>query len=530
MKRGLTVSRMGFAAVLAGAVALAGITAAQAETGLPSGNENTIVLVQNAGDEAADVVMDIYQRDGGAVPDATRSQLGIAPGGTAQFQQAVNTELEEGFRGVGVLSSDQPINALLVRDIVRPGEREEAKSYSLANATDDGGHELAAPLMFNQLDSSGRWWNSRASIVNVGESIACVQPVYTLMPDIGGAGDGGTVTDSGPGCNGNPGYPVQPGAQLTLSSEDGDTPFPSQTQNTQFSAMFEVTNPSSDNRISAVVDLYRSDGNRLLGGYNALVHDADNADVSEFGTEVSAPIAMKSTSGFYTVVGVANSNPSQAANVQIEYIGHLDDGTGQSFSHTVDLGQVEEGAFHSTYETDDIPLGFIGYARVVSDQPVGVTVVRGKQTEAFSGENEAGYAAVNGVPEAHADTEWSSPLYFRRFAPGAEGTVGYNSWFQVQVAGGGTANIDIRYVGDPDVGCPTGPYELSTSVTDSQVFYANLDESPANGFPAGQAPNCFLGGLEVTSDTDIIVISQVGADKFPGGDSEGVTNAFRGGN
>jgi hypothetical protein len=30
----------------------------------------------------------------------------------------------------------------------------------------------------------------------------------------------------------------------------------------------------------------------------------------------------------------------------------------------------------------------------------------------------------------------------------------------------------------------------------------------------------------VTGNKDLIVINQVGADKFPGGDSEGVSNSF----
>jgi hypothetical protein len=65
-------------------------------------------------------------------------------------------------------------------------------------------------------------------------------------------------------------------------------------------------------------------------------------------------------------------------------------------------------------------------------------------------------------------------------------------------------------------------------VTGSKVFLANANSD--NGFPAGQAPNCFFGGLTVesTDGKDLIVITQVGADKFPGGDSEGVTNSFPG--
>ncbi|MDZ7727594.1 MAG: hypothetical protein U5Q44_04990 [Dehalococcoidia bacterium] len=515
-------------AALAG---LAAVATGQADTGLPEGKENTVVIVQNAGNADADVNLDIYTPAGVAVGSASRQARGIAPGGTAQFPQAVNEGLVEGFRGVGVLSSDEPINALLVRDILRSAST-EAKSYSLANATAEGGHKLAAPFMFNELAPDGRSWNSRASVVNVGTADACVRTTYTLMPGTGGStGDSSQTVvhpNSGEGdCSSNE-FLLEAGAQLTFSPEPGDTVYPGNTQDNQMAAVFEVTNPSDDNRISAVVDVYRSDGNRLLGSYNALVQEGDDAPGDDVGTRVIAPIAMKSTSGFYTVTGVVNLSDADA-DAEIEFIGNLSDGTGAAFSHTEDLGTIpsDEGTFFSTYQTDDIPSGFIGYAVVTSDQPVAVNVIRGKLSDPQGDRSvDPGYASVNGVPEDQASETWRAPLYFRRYAPGAGASVGYNSWVQVQVADGGSANVTLRYVGDPASGCPTGPYELSTTVNNSKVFYANLNNSPDNGFPAGNAPNCFFGGLEVTADDPIIVISQVGADKFPGGDSEGVTNSF----
>ncbi len=506
MTRSMTLPRMGLAAALAGAIALAGVVTGHAQTGLPSGKENTIVLVQNAGNANADIAMDVYTPAGEAVPNASRNRRGVAPGGTAQFQQVFNEDLGEGFRGVGVLSSDQPIDALLVRDI-RVGSH---LSYSLANATGEGGHELAAPQLLNQV-TPGRWWNSRVSLVNVGTQPACVLPTYTLL-DQDGVGVG-TVTHNGPGGANCPnGFVVDAGAQLTFSPESGDINFPAQTQGSRMAGYFEVTNPSPNNKIAAVVDLYRSDGNRLLGGYNALQPD-------DFGTEVNAPIALNTVSGWYTIISVMNLEQGTPNNVQIEYIGRLNDGAGASFTHTVNLGQVTHSGFHSAPLDASIPTGFVGYARVTADSPVAVTVVRAKQ-------GEASYAAVNGVAVEQATTKWRSPLYFRNFAPGQAPSLGYNSWVQIQVADRSTANVTLRYVGNPDSGCPIGPYTLNTTVTDTQIFYAFRDASPGNGFPAGNAPHCFQGGLEVEANKDIIVITQVGADKFVNSDSEGVTNAF----
>jgi hypothetical protein len=243
------------------------------------------------------------------------------------------------------------------------------------------------------------------------------------------------------------------------------------------------------------------------------------------GTDVNLPIAMKSQSGFYTVVGVMNLGDA-AANVTIDYEGRLADGLGAASNTQVVLQGVEKAMFHSTYSPGtNVPLGFIGSAQITSSQPLAVVEIRGKLTQAVPpGDAEPIYTAVNGVPLDRASTRWSAPLYFRRFAPGAAGTVGYNSWVQVIVADGSTASVTLRFVGDPTSGCPVGPYEATFSVAGSRVFYANLNAD--NGFPAGNSPNCFFGGLTVTGDKPLIVISQVGADKFPNGDSEGVSNAF----
>ncbi len=302
-------------------------------------------------------------------------------------------------------------------------------------------------------------------------------------------------------------------------------PFPNGTFNNQLAALATVRNAADSNKIAAIVDIYRSDGNRLLGSYNALVYDPDNPNSDDVGTDVAAPIAMKSNSGFYTVVGVMNLGAS--AGVSIEYSGNLADGTGAASQVNVNLGNVDTASFHSTYSGGtNVPQGFIGSARVTSTSPLAVVVIRGKQTSAGSGVNEAAYAAVNGVPTDRATTEWRAPLFFRRFSPGGPGTFGFNSWVQVQVADGTTSQVKLRYVGDPTSGCPVGPFESTWTVSGSKVFLANADTD--NGFPAGNAPSCFFGGLTVTSmdAKDLIVITQVGADKFPGGDSEGLSNSF----
>jgi hypothetical protein len=289
--------------------------------------------------------------------------------------------------------------------------------------------------------------------------------------------------------------------------------------------LVEVLNAGNAS-VAANVDIYRSDGNRLLGAYEAFVINESAASTDDVGTDVVVPLAIKSPSGYYTVTGVLNTTGT-STNVNLEYIGIIDpegDGTGAPFSTTVTLNAVTNVAFHSVYQSNNIPVGFVGYVRVTADQPVAAVVIRGKQTVAFSGVNEGTYSGARGVPVDRAAQSWNIPLIFRRFAPDGP-FVGYNSWIQVQVADGTTASVTLRFVGDPDSGCPVGPYEATFNVTGSKVFYMNLNSD--NGFPAGNSPNCFWGAAQVTANKPVTVISNVTADKFPSGsDTDGTYNAF----
>lgn len=516
--------RLGIALGLAAIVLFTTVQSTFAAKGRPAGKENTVVLVQNLGSQPADIALDIYTPGGLLVKPASRVAVGVAPGASTQFPQAVNNGLVAGFKGFGVVSASQPVNSIIVRDILR-STATAAKSYGLVGAASDGGHTLAMPLLLNELLTFD--WNSRITIVNVGTAPACVVMTYYLLPNAGGATGNNpqTVVDNGPGCLGGTGYTINGGSQLTISPEPGDTNFPGSTFNNQMAALAVVRNAAANNEIAATVEIYRSDGNRLLGTYNAPVYDAASPTTDDAGTDVVLPIAMKSTSGFYTVAGIMNLGDT-AADVTITYEGQLADGTGASNTTTVTLPSVQKAAFHSTYSPGtNVPIGFIGRARITSSQPLAVVEIRGKLTSSNPpGDAEPIYTSVSGVPIDRAATKWTDPLYFRRYAPGPPGTVGYNSWVQVIIADGTTAQVTLRFAGDPTSGCPVGPYEATFNVTGSRVFYANLDSD--NGFPAGQTPSCFFGGLTVTTSKPSIVINQVGADKFPGGDSEGVANAF----
>jgi len=191
---------------------------------------------------------------------------------------------------------------------------------------------------------------------------------------------------------------------------------------------------------------------------------------------------------------------------------------------TVTLEEVTNVGFNSSYDpASPLPMNFVGYAVLTSTQPVAGLLVRAKWVWSDNSTNEPTYTAVNGRPRANAANEWALPLIYRRYEKQTPSSIGRNSWFQVQVADGSDAETTVRFVGIPGSGCPEGPFETTSMVSGSKVFYMNLDAD--NGFPNDNQPNCFVGSAAVSSDKEIIVIGQVSDDGFPGGDNEGLYSA-----
>ncbi len=492
---------------------------------LPTGAENTVINIQNVGTANATITVDYYKPDGSFV--CSKSEEDVPPGAIRSFYQVNESCLLAGFRGVGVASSDQPIVALEERDILSSGG---FKSYSVANASATGGHKLAIPLALNELLTHD--WNSRIAVVNAGSTVACIKNTYYLQPDRGGATTGAvqTVVDNPPGQPGCAnGYAVPAGGQVTFGrSGTGFTRFPVSTDNNQMAILIEVLNPG-DNKIVANVDIYRSDGNRLLGSYSANVIDAGAPGSDDVGTNILIPFTIKTATGHYTEIGAMNVSGTPA-DITINYVGVIE-GTTTPVNVTVVLPNVANTASHSIYDSFDIPVGFIGYARITSTATVAGLLLRGKQTQYYSGVDEDIFAAASGVPADQAGTKWSVPMVLRRFAPSPP-YIGYNSEIQVIVADGSTASVTIHMVGDPayvvTYGCPIGPYDLIYSVTGSQDFYMNFEGSLSapNGFPLGLAPSCFFGGATITANKPIIVLGNLTSDKNPG-DNDAMFNAFK---
>jgi hypothetical protein len=471
---------------------------------LPGSKENTSVIVQNNGTAPATIVMDVYRADGTIVPGATNTFTNAPVGGTRTFAQALNEGLTPGFRGVGQVSSDQPINALEVRDIESTSG---LHSYSVHNAYPVGGNVVTLPYVSNA--AADGVYNTRFAVANTGTSVACVTISYAFI-----SGAKAPFQDNGPGGGGcTTGYAIPVDGQIAFAPTaiDGAIPMPAQTRNEIMGATI-----SSNNPIVVGVDAFLSGGSRKLASYDGFIVNSGAPTTDDVGTTVLVPLAAK-IDGFYTQILVSNVGSDTAA-VTITY-------KGNSGPYTVNLSVPANGAgTHSVYQDSVVPENFIGAATITSTQPIAAVLFRIKMTSPGSFVDEDLYTAVNGIPTDRASTTAKLPLVFRRIAAGG-GASGYNTWYSVAVADGGTANVTINSITDTastPASCGAAPtYSTSKTINGSAIFYQNADSD--NGF--GANPACFWGGVTITSDRPIIAIANVTSD-LQVGDNDGLYNAF----
>ena len=491
---------------------------------LPDSVENTSVIAQNDGDANSVMVMDFHTPGGVLVTAASQVFTDVPPGASRTFAHALNGGLVPGFRGVGALSSDQPMNALLARELTGPDGR---RSWSLHTASARGGTRVVLPYVANRLEDvvPGDKANTRLAIANAGERTACVRLTYTFVPDRGRLGPDGRRARPDPGPRRSRdcprgGYPIPPNGQITFAPTrvDGALPMPAVARNT----LATVTIDSTE-LVTVAADVYHRDGLRLAA-YDGFLVGAPGSETDDVSTRMMLPLALKTADGLWTEYALANPW-SQPTTARITYTGTVIE-TGAPVSVTAEV-EVPAGAArgHSVFDVADLPASFRGAATVESSQPLAVVLLRGKMTEAGSFKHESPWAAANGVPAERASRTAKLPLVARN-AGGGDGRDGLSTSVSVAVVGGGTANLTITTTNDPSAGCGGAAtvYTARVTVTSAMTFDQSADDPRRNGLNA--VPACLRGSMTIASDRDIVVVAHVTSD-LGEGDNDALYNAFR---
>jgi hypothetical protein len=456
------------------------------------GVENTSLWVQNAGLYPASVIVDYYDPDGVCIAQDKVDDL--PPGASTVFDQAEQPDLPHGFTGSAVVTANQSIKTIILKYI----ENGDVLSLGGDDGLPTGSNRIYLPLIYSRFGPNAAW-NTRFALQNVSTATsACVQMTY-LSHD-------GTVVFSEPLADAptdptcpNGGLPLPAGGTILRNQADMLEELPEQFEG----SLIIETVPSDEEEAAALLAASADIFNVELSSFASYKGLGwDSSATGDLSTAVLVPVVFKNFgeyTGWNTQFAISTADPTQTTEVTVTYC--CDERLPEP-----------DGSLHKTFVVQastiidqgleaELPDGFEGSAVITGEQPLAVV-----QTTASALPNKVSFQAFVGIPQSTASTSvWLPLLYKDSGWKGPLGdAAGWNSWFQVQVASGGTANIQVTYYGDELDG---GSLSFSDSVTGSKSFDQHTDLL---------LPADFEGAAVITSDEPIAVVGGIWSDAYQG--------------
>ena len=479
-------------AALCAVAALGAVAGAAPGAAQPAdlGEENSWLRIQNVGRRAAEVEIEFFNPDGGAVARDDCPRAGacdaVPPGfGWSFFQQGFEP-LDVGYRGSAFVTVDQPFVALLARDVFKDGLF-QIGGDSLRLTI--GSSSQYAPIVQNTAD-----YVSRLSIANLSdEHAACFQIVYH---DEGPAAPIVDPPGRTPGCS-QGGWLVAP--RGTLLRDEHTLPVP---LGFDGSALVVAVDTSAgvraaDQLPSLVVDTRERDGPGLAT-YRAF-------DALELSHEVVLPLVDRNASEgrttWTTRFRILGGEPGKPNEVRLLFKGH--DGEGGEFEveHSViatsplTCDQRLDGAGGCLPEGVRLPDVFFGSVRARADHPIAVVAQRLSDGGAL-----ADYRAFTAE---EASTGVVLPVLNKNFGPWGD-FVGWNSWVRVQSFDGSPALLLVQYFSKHfSGGLLSRPLRIDGQTTLRQWEDIRL-------------PDGWVGAAVISADRPIVAVANLESDVFQG--------------
>ncbi len=470
------------------------------------GVENSWIRVQNIGDADAKVEIQYYDTDGRLVAWDVCPFWGIcpplAPGSGWTFFQRDNPGLPGGFHGSAVVTSDQPIVALIAKDVVR-----NFYFFQIAGDTvtvGPGSHKLYLPLVSNR-DGTFADWNGRFVIQNLSSTTtACATIVYlSNYTDSEVHWDPYNPDEKNPkrlpGCP-EGGMPIPPNGSIFRDPETMGLG-PGFTGSVRIDLHTNAQKvPATKQYITGTADTW----NQYFypfSSYRAL-------DEDELGKTIILPLVDREVgpqNQWSTYFQIENKDPSEPAQVTLRFEG-WDLGSNPP-QYVVKQNTLKVNGARLCFQNRDdyanclaagdrLPFNFVGTARVTSTEPLGVIVNRSSNLiDVFT--NYRAFRPEDGARRVLL------PVLNKNYGPSA-GRNGWNSWFRVMVADGGTANVTVRYFG---LDLPNGTVAYTVPV--SREFTVFQWQEPV-------LPDGFAGSAIIESDRPIVALANLTTDVFEG--------------
>jgi hypothetical protein len=155
----------------------------------------------------------------------------------------------------------------------------------------------------------------------------------------------------------------------------------------------------------------------------------------------------------------------------------------------------DDAAANCLKDGERLPSNFVGTARINSTEPLAVVVDRGT----FLNETFTNYRGIR--PQDGANRVLL-PVLNKNYGPSGF-AAGWNSWFRVMVADGGSANVTVRYYG---LDLPGGTVSYTRRV-DREFTVFQFNEA---------LPDGFAGTAIIEADRPIVALANLYTDVFAG--------------
>lgn len=501
----LAIGLLSAAGVTFLALTTAGESPARSAGSYSFGQENTWIRVQNVGNADAHVDLNYFSETGqvagtDACPSAQCEAL--FPGSGWTFFQRETAGLPSGFQGSAVISTDQPVVAILAKDVFR------GSMFSIAGDTlntGPGSHRVYLPVT-GKRDGPNNDWSGRFVIQNMSDTVlACVQITYmSIHTDTEIAWEPykppatGQPQNPQSGCP-NGGMPLPPRGSIFRYPDTMAVP-DKFTGSVRIDLYTNAMNQGPERQfISVVADSWNANL-ASFGSYRGF-------DESELGHEIVLPLVdnrVGPQNSYSTRFTIVNKDPSRPATVNLRYDGYdLNNGgafVSKSNTFVVKGSRLcfqDSPEFDCLAPGDDLPVNWVGTARLTSSEPLAVVVDRGT----FLND---GFTNYRGVRPQDASTKVLLPVLNKNYGPVPGKANGWNSWFRVMVADGGTANVTVTYYG---LDLPGGQQSYTVPVNREFTVFQHLEP---------MLPDGFAGTAIITSDKPIVALADIYTDVFSG--------------
>jgi hypothetical protein len=470
------------------------------------GNENSWIRVQNIGNADAEVDVSYFDEQGRIAGKDTCPSPNcppMFPGSGWTFFQRDNPSLPFGFQGSAVVSTDEPVVALLAKDVFR------GNNFSIAGDTvtsGPGSHRMYLPITAKRDGADGSW-NGRFVIQNMSDTVpACVTITYlSNYTDDEVAWDPYRPPSSGssrtamPGCP-NGGMPLAPRGSIFRNIDD-----------------MIVGNGFTG---SVRIDLHRNAGNQgperqfisaTADSWNTNLLSFSSYrgfDENELGNEIVLPLVDRQVgpgNSYSTRFQIVNKTPSRPARVSLRFDGY-DLSSGAPVFVSKSNTMTIKGARMCFQDRDDfanclgpgdaLPFNFVGTVRINSNEPLGVVVLR----STWQNDTMTDY---RGVRPQDGARRVLLPVLNKNYGPVGSSS-GWNSWFRVMVADGGSANVTVRYYG---LDLPGGSVSYTVPVEREFTVFQFLES---------RLPDGFAGTAIIEADKPIVALANLFTDVFTG--------------